>query len=269
MARATAVIGVVVAMVSCRPDTLSLSYQFDAGGIVKYRMVARADATWDIGGPGAGSYEVTFEVQELVEEASDRGASVEVTMVPVDVSERGLPAPGSDTRSFTLELSSTGEVVAVNEVDDVRAATLEPDELALIGTYRPPLPSGRVRLHDTWTSERSLRLATAFQEIVTVGSIDELGKDEHGSFAMLSYEGDGPLVWTSELPQGAAQLTGDATTTIDAVFDIDGGFLRRARSSTVGSFEVRVAPADGQAPITGRLDLDLDLSLELISRTDA
>lgn len=261
-----ALLGGVALTPACRPDTLELAYHFDPHAVLTYRMVAEARASWDIGGPGEGSYEVEFEVQERVEQLSEGGAVVEVSMIPVEVHERGLPAPGSDSRSFTLELEPTGEVAGVRDVDGVRAQTLDPDELALIGTYRPPLPPGAVRLHDTWRSERSLRLASVFQQIVTLGSLDELGVDARGRLASLAYHGDGPLVWTSSLPQGDAQLTGDATTSIDALLDIDGGFLRSARSSTSGDFEVRVSPEGGQAPITGRLQLDLDLSLQLVER---
>lgn len=225
-------------------------------------MRARASAEWDIGGPGGGSYVVTFAVTETVRSADDESAVVTVDMVPEQVEESGLPSPGSEERSFALRIGPNGEVLEVLEVDGVAADALDPDELIFIGTYRPPLPQERVRLGDDWEAEQEVRLGSVFQQFITSGRLESMDRDTRGRLARLQYAGEGPLVWSTELPQGEAELTGSANTTSDAELDIDGGFLREASSSTSGEFEVRVDPGGQQAPITGTLKLDLDLDLE-------
>lgn len=258
-------LAVVVVATGCRPDTVDLTYRYPAGSSITYRMHARASASWDIGGPGRGSYDVTFDVTETVE--SDGGGDdvvVSVVMVPDPerVRERGLPSPGTTERSFALRINQNGEVLEVLEVDGVPAEALDPDELAFIGTYRPPLPAERIRLADTWRAERAVELDTVSQQVVTTGELEGLRRDADGRVAELRYSGRGPLVWTTTLPQGEAELTGSGTTSSTAELDMDRGSLRSAASETRGEFEVRVDPGGERAPIVGTLRLDLDLTLE-------
>jgi len=255
---------VLGAFAACRPDTVDLTYRFDPAATLSYRMVANARAQWDIGGFGEGSYRVVFDVAERVLSVGEDGVEVSVVMTPVEVDESGLPSPGAATRSFDLRLGLTGEVLDVLEVDGVE--DIDPEERAFIGTYRPPLPEDPVSLLDTWRAEQQLQLASVFQQIAIEGELEELRRDDEGKVAELSYSGEGPLVWTTSLPQGAAELTGSARVSTDALFDIEGGFLREATSSTEGNFEVRIVrEGEERVPITGRLHLDLDVALERIT----
>ena len=250
---------------ACRSDTVALVYRWEEGSSTTYRLEAEANAQWSIGTPGSGSYRVVFEVTERVESVTADTADVSVEMIPTEVEENGLPSPGAEGRSFSLQVSLNGEVLKVLEVDGVPAAELDPAELTFIGTYRPPLPDERKGLSDTWQTE-SGQTGSVFQQIETHGELAHLGRDRAGKFADLDYIGSGPLVWTTSLPQGAAELTGTASTTSDAVFDLDGGFLRSAQSLTHGDFEVRVVrEGENRVPIRGRLLLELNLDVTRVS----
>ncbi len=256
--RALGTILAALALVSCRPDEIALRYHFDSGTRISYRMTANADASWNIGGEGNGAYTVSFDVIETVK-AAGNDVIVSVEMTPVDVTENGLPSPGSENRSFSLRMGEGGEVEEVLEVDGVEADALDPDELVFIGTYRPPLPDDPVGLGDSWDSEQQVQLESVFQQVVTTGRLDRLDTDGDGRVAEIAYDGSGPLIWTTTLPQGEADLTGSATTRSDAKFDIDKGSLREASSTMSGSFEVRIVPGGDRPPIMGTLDLSLDL----------
>ena len=249
---------------ACRPDTVELAYRYPAEGTITYRMDAHASAEWDIGGSGSGSYDVSFDVTETVEGSEGDGVVVSVLMVPLEVEEQGLPSPGAKRRSFALRIDPNGEVLEVLEVDGVPAQALDPDELAFIGTYRPPLPVDPVRLRDTWRSEQEVQLGSVFQQVASIGELDGLRRDGEGRIARLTYSGEGPLVWATTLPQGEAELTGSATSESEAELDLDGGFLRTAGSMTSGTFEVRVDPGGERAPIVGTLRLDLELDLRKV-----
>jgi hypothetical protein len=258
----------LLALPACRSDKLALEYHFVPDTRLGYRLTADAAASWDIGGQGSGSYTVTFDVVERIQSVDSNGATVSVVMTPVDVEESGLPSPGSEERSFTLEVGPNGEVLEVLEVDGVAAAALDHDELAFIGTYRPPLPLDPVELRQSWNARQKVNLDFVSQELSTTGRLLGLRRDEH-RLAELGYSGRGPLTWETTLPQGRADLAGSTTTEARAEFDIDGGYLRSASSTTAGDFDVRVIPTSGNVPITGTLHLDLELHIENACLTEA
>ena len=251
-------------LVACRPDSVDLVYDFDEGTTQTFRMTAHAEAEWDIAGRGKGSYDVSFDVTETVESADESGSVVVVEMVPTGAEERGLPSPGLERRSFSIRLGPNGEVLEVLRLDDVAANDLEQDELAFIGTYRPPLPETDVALGDDWSQERQIQLGEEFREIQTTGELTGFRRVGSDRLARIDFTGRSPLGWVTALPQGRASLTGDASTLGTALFNIGSGSLEEATSSTRGEFSVRVLPEDGEAPIVGTLRLDLELTVERV-----
>lgn len=261
--RAFVLVMLAIAFASCRPDTLDLRYHYDASvQHLEYILTARAHAEWEIGEPGSGSYSVRFRVDEEIQPQADGGAIVDVTMTPLEVREGGLLPPGSEERRFRLALGPNGEKLDVLELGGIPATELDDDELALIGTYRPPLPLEPLGLGDTWEAREELSLESVFQHISTTGVLEALRRDGNGNrVAVLSYAGEGPLVHILALPQGEATVTGDTSVTIDAELDVDRGVLLRASSITMGMFDARVIPKGEEAPITGPLELELRLDI--------
>ncbi len=255
------VVALALLLIGCRSDSVSLDYQYEPGSKLEYELIVTARSSWDIAGRGEGSYKVTFDVSEVVESSNDEEAVIKISLTPTDVIERGLPSPGTSPRSFTLRVGTNGEVLEVVAVDDVPAETLDQDQLAFIGTYRPPLALDPVKLQDTWRSTQEVQVGPVFQQVDTLGTLEALDLDGQGKFARIDYTGDGPLSFTTTLPQGTAELTGSAKTTTAAIFDLDEGVLRSSDSTTEGNFEVRVVPALRGAPITGTLNFKLDLAL--------
>ena len=257
----------LLSLSACRSDEIDLAYKYESPAIesLTYIMEARAEARWEIGEPGSGSYRVRFEVSERIEPETDGTATVSVTMTPLEVEEDGLLSPGSEERSFVLRLGPNGEKLEVLEIDGVPATALDDDELALIGTYRPPLPLEPVGLGDTWDAQQQLSLGRVFQQLDTIGVLEGLHRDDRGNrIAELEYDGEGPVSQTLQLPQGAAALSGDTNVEIDADLDIDQGTLLSATSRTAGVFEARVVPQGQEAPIVGSLNLVLDLELHRV-----
>lgn len=257
-----ALLAVMLLAVSCRSERVDLSYRYDQRERLEYELEARAEATWEIGQAGSGSYDVRLKVVEEIEPQPDGTALVNVTMTPIDVNENGLLPPGSDERSFRLQLGENGEKLQVLEVDGVPATDLDDDELALIGTYRPPLPLDPVALRDSWDARQRLTLEDLFQQIVVTGTLEGLHRAAGGNrIAELRYEGDGPVEQSLSLPQGEAALRGETSVEIEAELDLDRGVLVEASSTTTGSFEARVTPGGEEAPTVGGLDLQLELKI--------
>ena len=249
---------------SCTPprsEPVELEYAFSEHARSSYRLRARARANWDIGARGAGSYEATYTVVEEVQSVDESGAVLSVTMTAEEIVERNLPAPGRDRTAFRLRLGRDGAVREVLGIEDVAAAALDPDELVFIGTFRPPLPGRPVHPGDDWEAAAPAGLGAVFRQIVTRGTLEALQREGSTTFASLEYSGEAPLVWTTSLPYGLAELSGSADTRGEALFDVDHGRLEEARSSTEGSFDVRVVPRGARPAATGTLQLRLDLEL--------
>jgi hypothetical protein len=81
----------LVGLTACRTDTVRLEYRFPEEGELTYRLEANADAEWDIGEAGRGSYEVVFRVTETVIERAGDEAVVNVTMALSGCMSPGFP----------------------------------------------------------------------------------------------------------------------------------------------------------------------------------
>ena len=252
-----------LAAVSCSPqrEPLDLAYRFSESRPSRFTLQASASADWDIGGGGIGSYEALYSVVEEVESVDENGAVVQVTMRSRWVQEDNLPAPGRGRTVFRLRVGRDGSVLEVLEVDGAPARELSPDELVFIGTFRPPLPDRAVRPGERWNAASGTDLGAVFRRIVTRGTLEDIERTSTTTLAALSYAGGAPLVWTTSLGEGLAQMSGSADTESRAIFDVGRGRLNQATSSTSGSFDVRVVPQGQQGPLSGRLNLELELRL--------
>ncbi|MFN2525410.1 MAG: hypothetical protein ABR505_03995 [Actinomycetota bacterium] len=246
---------------SCRSDEITLSYRFSAGTTTEYLMRANATAEWDIGGGGGGTSSLLIRVRETVEKVEAGNATMEVSMFPQEASGAGLLAPGAERRSFKLRVGTDGGVQEVLEINGIPARVLRPEERTLIGTFRVPLPAFSVGLFDTWAAPLGVGSEVGLGGTEIRGTLERLDTEIGRQTAHLSYSGRGPLSWTVSLPQGRATLNGEALTDITAKFDIAGGFLTSAESTTSGTFELRVARGRAQAPLSGSLSFVLDLEI--------
>ena len=253
----------VLALPSCRPDTVDLAYNFPEGSTLSYEMVSEVRATWDIGGEGEGSYRVAFDVTEEIESVDEESAVVSLSLTRTSVEENNFTPPTDS--SFTVRVDEHGAVLEVIEVDGIAASLLEPEQRSLILTYRPLVALEPVRLHEEWDALQEFEGAE-FEQLKLVGRLEKLDRDDRGDIAALSYKGSGPLIGTRQLPEGDAELSGSTTTSGEAVIDLDEGLLRTARSTTDYSFEVNVIPEDTANPIAGTLDIRQDLELTQVER---
>ncbi len=247
---------------ACRPDAVTLAYEFPEGSALTYELVASADAQWNLEGEaGGGSYRVTYRVTEQVESADDEGAVVAIQLARTDVEEDNLPAPG-DT-SFTVRVSTDGSVTEVIEVNGVTAGLLAREQRSIIRTYRPQLALEPVRLYKQWAPEQAFQ-GSEFEQVKLLGRLAGLDTDEQGDFAELSFSGRGPLIGTAQVAEYTAELEGALDTSIDAVLDLENGVLRSSSSFTQYDFDVSVTPEDASSPIAGTLHIEERLDLRRI-----
>lgn len=255
----------LVAGASCRPDTVDLAYRFPEGATLSYEMISSVQADWDIGGEGEGSYRVVFDVTEEIQSVDEQGAVVSLDLTRTSVEENNFTPPTDS--SFTVRVDEHGAVLEVIEVDGISATLLEPEQRAIIRTYRPLVALEPVRLHEDWDASQGFEGAE-FEQLDLVGRLEKLDRDEEGDIAALSYTGSGPLIGTRALPEGDAELSGSTSTSGEAVLDLDEGLLRSARSTTDYEYDVNVIPEDAANPISGTLDIRQELSLTKVGESD-
>jgi hypothetical protein len=246
---------------SSAPEPVELAYTYAPSQPSRYTLEARAHADWDIGGRGVGSYRATYAVREDVESTDAEGAILSVEMRPREISEDNLPAPARRATSFRLRIGRDGSVREVLDMNGTPAAAMAPDELVFLGTFRPPLPGDSVRPGDTWRAASTIGVSAVFRQIVTRGSLQDVERTPSSTLAALSYEGGAPLVWSTSLGDALAEMSGSADTRGRAIFDVDRGRLDHATSSTKAVFDVRVLPRGSRPPLTGDLELQLELRL--------
>ncbi len=227
-------------------------------------MRATARAEWDIGGGGRGQSSLEIRVLEEVVGVDAGGATLDVTMIPQQTTGSGLLAPGAERRSFKLRVAPDGSVREVLEINGLPARVLKPEDRTLIGTFRVPLPRSEVGLFDKWTASLGVGGEVGLGGSLLHGEVTRLDVRSDRDTAHLRYSGEGPLSWTVALPQGDAALDGEAATDIWAHFDIVGGFLAEARSTTRGIFDLRVDRGRVEAPISGELSFELEIEVERV-----
>lgn len=267
MRKAALISALVVAagFTACRSDRVDLAYRYRPNSQVDYRLTTSAAAEWNVEGrPGSGSYTITYDVTETIEEVEDGNAVVAVEMDVVDVVERGLTSPGSGGTSFKLRLGPAGEKLEVLDLDGVPAADLGQEQLAFINTFRPPLPLDPVGLHGTWPGRQAFEFPDVSQKIVAHGELSSLKKVDDRELADLDYVWEGPYEGTLRLPQGTARFEGTEEVRASATFDLSGGFPRSQSSTTVDRFDVRLQAGDGSAPRQGTLVQQIRSELDFV-----
>jgi hypothetical protein len=257
----------LVALSACRSDRVDLTYKYAADSEVKYRLTTVAEARWNIEGRrGSGGYEITYDVTERIEQVKQGNAVVAVTMDVVDFEERGLAAPGRS--SFKIRLGPDGEKLEVLDLDGVPATELAQEQLALINTFRPPLPIEPMPLHGTWSGRQAFDFPNVSQEIVAEGELTALRVSGERELAELDYAWDGPYQGTLTLPQGTAEFKGTEEVDAVAVFDLTGGFPRSQESTLVDRFDVAIQADDGSARRTGAYSAEIHSKLDFVGGSD-
>jgi hypothetical protein len=252
-----------LSLAACRTDRVDLTYKYDAESQVRYRLTTVAEARWNIEGRrGSGAYEITYDVTETIEQVRQGNAVVGVTMEVVDFEERGLAAPGRS--SFKLRLGPAGEKLEVLDLDGVPATELAQEQLALINTFRPPLPIDPMPLHGTWSGRQAFNFPNVSQEIVAEGELTALRVSDGRELAELDYAWDGPYQGTLTLPQGTAEFKGTEEVDAVAVFDLTGGFPRSQESTLVDRFDVAIQADDGSARRQGVYSAEIHSELEFL-----
>ncbi len=251
----------VTGLVGCREGTVRLTFRPEVGAVYRYEVVVRTLSEVRLGSqePEIREEDVVLTAEHTVLRAGDDGVEVKVL----------LQEPGGPDRVFEVVFDRAAqleEVQSIEGVPDDRLGTLGISEIFPAAAGAPPdrpLEPGA-----SWIIDDAIQLPgdAAATELTGSGRLVELAVVGGKEVARLASAARLPLVSVLAAPGGDLRLSGAQVTDYTATHDLADGAVRDATSSTVGSFDLEVAPPPGVGaqPVTGTLRVEVSSHTRLI-----
>ncbi len=248
-------------LVGCREGTVRLTFRPEVGAVYRYEVVVRTLSEVRLGSqePEIREEDVVLTAEHTVLRAGDDGVEVKVL----------LQEPGGPDRVFEVVFDRAAqleEVQSIEGVPDDRLGTLGISEIFPAAAGAPPdrpLEPGA-----SWIIDDAIQLPgdAAATELTGSGRLVELAVVGGKEVARLASAARLPLVSVLAAPGGDLRLSGSQVTDYTATHDLADGAVRDATSSTVGSFDLEVAPPPGVGaqPVTGTLRVEVSSHTRLI-----
>jgi hypothetical protein len=248
-------------LVGCREGTVRLTFRPEVGAVYRYEVVVSTVSEVRLGGqePEIREEDVVLTAEHTVLRAGDDGVEVKVL----------LQEPGGPDRIFEVVFDRAAqleEVKSIEGVPDDRLGTLGIAEIFPAAAGAPPdrlLAPG-----SSWIIDDAIQLpdGAAATELTGSGRLVELAVVGGKEVARLASAARLPLVSVLAAPAGNLRLSGSQVTDYTATHDLADGAVRNATSSTVGSFDLEVAPPRGVGaqPVTGTLRVEVSSQTRLI-----
>lgn len=255
---ATAVVG----LTGCREGTVRLTFRPKVGAVYRYQVEVRTTTEVSIGGatPERREEDVVLTAEHTVLRAGDDGVQVRVL----------LQEPGAPDRVFEVMFDRAAQLEEVQSIEglpDERLGTLGIAEIFPAAAGAPPdrpLAPGA-----TWDIDDAIQLPQTQPDTRLRGSGRLVELDDVGGkrVARLASAARLPLESALPSPNGSLRLKGEQSTDYAATHDLDDGSVRDATSSTIGRFDLELAPPIGQGdkPVEGSLVVEVDSHTRLLS----
>ncbi len=216
-----------VALLACRPDTVQLGFDPDAGATYRYRYEVDATITRQIedGEPQTTEVHLTFDSEQTVLEATEGGARMEVT----------LTSRGSAPKTAEVTVDRAGSLQAIQAVDGLPADALGLPAVAdLLAAAATEPPRRALALGDAWATTEGL--------VTGKGRLDHYAVLDGEDSAVVESTVVEVLTQTSERSGSEVVLDGDLRSSATTAFDLADGSVRRSRTRSHGTVDVLVAP---------------------------
>jgi hypothetical protein len=240
----------------CGSGTASLRYAYPQGRVTTYRWTVDATTT-PSGAPGRTLHLEAVVRERVVGRLGGGGGRLEAVLEPGEALQDGRhvnPGPGL---TLDLDVGPDGHVMRVGATSSLPAGAVGSLGLdRLLVESRPPLPGRPVRLRDRWNADLAT-LAPAGR----VGSIDLAGTGRLDGFTLrggrriagLMIQRRGQVATHPDGAQANVTVTGTATDTTAAEFDLDRGLLVGATSRALTNVTFASGPV--QVELTTRVTL--------------
>jgi hypothetical protein len=262
---------VIAVLPSCADGSVPLSYQAEVGRRLEHRLVLTAEIRRTLAGDVRDQRVVAGfrATQEIVGPLEGGGAEARVTLTPESLEADGRPVDVGAVQDFTVRLGPDGRVVTVEDPTEDPPEALEPVSLErLLPRLRPVLPGRPVEPGDAWRSESRFLDESGRFSVSAVSRLAQLGVTDGYETALVRTTYRSPVDREETFANAVAEVVGEDVGAQEAWFALD-GFLVRASSDSVGTYDVTFRPPGGEpgvAPVQGSLVVRLHLDVELLSK---
>jgi hypothetical protein len=241
-ATSLALLGGAVLLAGCRPGTVTLTFDPEAGDHYRYRYEIEAQVTTTLEGaaPSTTSIDTLLEADVTVVETAPSGVRAEVT----------LRRDGGAPRTSEVRLDRAGALQGVDLIEGQRADVFGLGDLSqVLPTLAPP--ESPLAPGDRW----SLDAGTVTGE----GRLARLGVVDGADVAVVATDATQPLEDTVPTGNTTATLSGELRSRATTAYDLRDGSLRRSTTRARGTVAALIAPPVGidAAPVNGTIIYDI------------
>ena len=243
---------VIVGLAGCRSDTVRVAFRPSVGARFRYQVEVSKTRMIRLGlaAPQRTVDHARLEADETVLASGPGGVRVNVE----------LRRAGSAARHFVVLFDRAAQLTAVESIEGLPAAILEPFGLSEIFPAAAGAPPARpLGAGERWTIDDQLQLVgSAPVRLRGDGHLVRLGVVGGRKVASINTVTNLPVTSSTDLQGGHVTLTGVEHTASDATRDLLDGAVEQAGSTTTGSYRVELAPSGSQgAPVVGTMTIEV------------
>jgi hypothetical protein len=260
-----------VAVTSCAPHQVTLSYRGGDGDLLSYQLELNAEIERTLSGRTRHELvDATFRIQrELLEVLPGGRTRARLTLVPQDLRVNETPRRVGSAQEFVVTARADGRVVGIDERRGETTEALAPVGIErLLPRLQPVLPDRAVAPGDSWRSATALEDVNGTVSLALQSRLAALGKSRGHAAALVRTIYTSPVQRREIFANAVADIEGRDVGTQEAWFALD-GFVVLAAGDSVGRYQVLFRPPGGDfgvSPVRGRINVRLHTEMRLVEQ---
>ncbi|MDP9020815.1 MAG: hypothetical protein M3N25_08435 [Actinomycetota bacterium] len=254
-------VALVASLSGCREGTVRLTFRPEVGATYRYELEVRTVSEVRIGatGPDRREEDVVLTAEHTVVRSGDDGVEVRVL----------LQEPGAEDRVFEVVFDRAAQLEEVRSIEGVPHERLGLLGIAEIFPAAVGAPPDRALAPGAgWVIDDRVQVpdSTSTTRLDGSGRLVELGVVDGEKVASLEAAARLPLEAVIPSASGELRLEGVQVTDYRATHDLDDGSVREASSTTLGRFDLEVAPPPDRriSPVPGFLVVEVSSRIRLL-----
>ena len=242
----------LVSLVACGDDTVTLALQPAAGDTAEYRITVHATTVTTIGDddPRRRTSSVVLRANQRVLEAGPEGSRVEVRLDP----------GGHRDTTFVVHLDPSAQLQEVQQVEGVPSAALGGLGVADLLPVAAAAPPGRpLAPGDRWAIDGPVVEGGTRSRLQGTGRLASLGVAGGRRLAYVDSSYVLPVDRMTDEGGAPVRLDGRLRTEARAAYDLDGKRVQWVRATTSARYDLTLLPPQGVGglPVAGTLRVEV------------